>query len=360
MKKFLLLLLLCAIAMPVWAQEEQEITPETVIYIQDGDVIRVMTVEEVQGELDTYDDTLKTNSYAYEENGTLYIPMHPDDVAALKAQESIDAYEEEYETRGQSFSKEYKEEWGIKKYFSAFIDAAMTVDGDASNRALNGHFYAGGYVFTKEFRILEFDANIVNNNPYPEELSSKSTEELSSRSTASASLKILGATVWSASQDLYWEWTKVWDPLFSHTWRFMVGPIPVSVTASISGELRLWLGIELYEDGLGIEGDVIPGATLTGKVDACVDILIVKVGVEGSIEFIKVDMKFAPHVAYIPETGINIGLKIKLRLEALKGQISIIVEINLFLKKKKWTFKLWDWEGIKKNYVLYDKDYPED
>jgi len=343
MKKFLLLLLLCAIAMPVWAQEEQEITPETVIYIQDGDVIRVMTVEEVQGELDTYDDTLKTNSYAYEENGTLYIPMHPDDVAALKAQESIDAYEEEYETRGESFSKEYKEEWGIKKYFSAFIDAAMTVEGDASNRALNGHFYAGGYVFTKEFRILEFDANMANNEHQP---------------SAHASLKVLGATVWSVDQDLYWTWTKKWDPLFEHTWRFMVGPIPVSVTASISGELRLYLGLELYEEGIGLAGLLKPGATLSGAVDACVDILIVKVGVEGSIEFIKVDMPFTVYATYMPESGVMIGLRIDLFLEALKGKISIIVEINLFLKKKKWTFKLWDWNGIKKEYTLYDKHYP--
>lgn len=337
MKKFLLLLLLCAIAMPVWAQEEQEITPETVIYIQDGDVIRVMTVEEVQGELDNYDDYLKTDSYAYEDNGTLYIPMHPDEVAALKAQKEIDAFEDEYGTRGESFSKEYKEEWGIQSKFSAYIDAAMSVSGDELTRALHAHFYAGGYVFGKDFRVLAVDANMENNDHHP---------------SASASLKVLGSTVWSAEKELYKEWTWDYDPLFKHTWRFMVGPVPVSVTASISGQLRLYLGLELYEDGLGIAGNVTPGATLSGAVDACVDILIFKVGVEGSIEFIKVDMPFVPYVTYIPEVGIVIGLKIKLRLEALKGQISIIVEVNLFLKKKKWTFKLWDWDGIKKEYIL--------
>lgn len=337
MKKFLLLLLLCAIAMPVWAQEEQELTPETVVYIQDGDVIRVMTVEEVQGELDTYDDDLKTNSYAYEEDGVLYIPMNPDEVAALEAQKSIDAYEEEYGNRGESFSKEYRDEWGIKSKFSAYIDAAMSVSGDEETRALHAHFYAGGYVFGKDFRVLAIDANMANNAHNP---------------SASASLKVLDKTIWSAEKELSYRWSKVWDPLFKHTWRFMVGPIPVSVTASISGEVRLYLGLELAEDGLGISGNVTPGATLSGAVDACVDIFIAKVGIEGSIEFIKLDMPFIPYVTYIPEVGVRLGLRIKLRLEALKGKISIIVEINLFLKKKKWTFKLWEFDGIKKDYVL--------
>lgn len=341
MKKFLLLLLLCAIAMPVWAQEEQEITPETVIYIQDGDVIRVMTVADVQDELDTYDKKMVSEYNAYEDNdGNMIIPMHPDYIEALKEQEALDAYEETIKTRGQSFDYSYSKEWGVKELFAAYIDASMTVSGDKNTRELHSHFYAGGTVFTADVRIVSFEADVANE-------------------TASASFKILGLCDWSGSQNLSYTYKTPTYTIFEYKWIFMVGPIPVEVTAGLTGKVWVKLGINLSGEGLGIMGYAVPGAEINGKCSAGVTVVIASIKIQGEITFLNIVMPLYASVYYMPGSGLTMELEIELELVALKGKIEIVVEINLFFTKKSWSFTLWDWEGITKKCTLIHEIYPK-
>jgi hypothetical protein len=340
MKKFLLLLLLCAIAMPVWAQEEQEITDETVIYLEDteNNVIRIMTVGEFKDDVKTYDDKMKTEYNASEDNdGNMIIPMHPDYIEALKEQEAIDAYEEESETRGESFDYSYNKNWGIKDYFAAYIDAAITVSGDKWTRELHAHFYAGGTVLKQDIRIVSVNADVTND-------------------TASASFKVLGLCDWSGSQNLSKTFESDEYTIFEYTIIFTIGPVPVKLTAKVTGKVWVTLGIALSGEGLGVMGYVIPGAELNGSMSAEVTVLIASAGIRGEITFLNINMPLTASVYYTQYSGLTMELEVELNLEALKGKIELIIEIGVAWLKKTWTMTLFEWSGIKHEGVIYHKE----
>lgn len=336
MKKFILFFCILCLMIPIYSSDE--ITSETTIQVLDGNTIKNMTVEEFWNELD---NSIKIIDYSYRlEDGTVVIPMNPDIINACKEQQNYNAYEEEIETRGESYSAEYREDKGVKDRFSVFIDTAMKIFGDSSTRSLHGHFYAGVCVFNNDFNIIALDINADNNEQKP---------------FANASFKVCGQTKWAYQQSFYQNWEVSDFPLVEVEAIFPIaGPLSVSVTVSILGELRLYVGLELYDEGIGIAGNVRPGATLTTQIDASpVNVLEASLNIIGSIDLLDISMSFTAYITYSPDMGILFELKIPLRIEALKGHVDFAIEV-IGEPIIQWTLFEWD-APIIEDRMLYDQ-----
>lgn len=346
MKKLLILLALAFVWFPAFAQEEQ-LTPDTVLFIENEGSVQIMTADEVWQNLQSQQADLQITNGAYSVSEDEFaVPMALADQQSLSQQAAMDIAAGELGITGEgreaggTIEKSYYQEWGIKSVFSAYIDALAKIYGDAATRTFTAHLYAGGYLFTKNFKAVEFDANMANNGTQP---------------TASTSCKIFGYTLFDVKDvKLYIE--KSWNKEWSATKRFMIGPIPVSVTGTIGGTLGFNASISLTDDGFGIQGTVVPFLNTYGKAEAAVDIWIAKAGVEGQIILLNNRLVIIASVSFIPDVMIlELALRIDDSLEALSGKISIFAAI-----RKPWggwykySYTLFEWTGIKKEWNLLD------
>lgn len=344
MKKWIILLALAFVWFPAFAQETtEELTPDTVLFIENEGSVQIMTADEVWQNLEAQQSDLQITHGAYAvSEDEFYVPMSLADQQSLNQQSTLDIAAGELgvtgDSRGDALEKSYYGEWGIKSVFSAYIDALAKIYGDAANRTFEAHLYAGGYVFTKNFKAVEFDANMRNNGTQP---------------TASTSCKIFGYTLFNV-QDVKLYIEKSWNKEWSATKRFMIGPIPVSVTGTIGGTLGFNASISLTDDGLGIQGTVVPYLNTYGKAEAAVDIWIAKAGVEGEIILLNNRLVIIASVTYIPDVSLlELALRIDDSLEALSGKISIFAAIRKpWGGWKKYSYTLFQWTGIKKEWNL--------
>ncbi len=342
MKKTIIALAFFFVWFSAFAQEE--LTPDTTIYIENEGAVQVLTAAEVWQNLEAFEAETKITNGAYAVSDSEYvIPMSLAEQDSLQQQGQMDIALGESSSReaGSTIEKSYYQEWGIKSTFSAYIDAVARVSGDLATRTFHGHLYAGGYLFTKNIKVVEFDANMSNNSDHP---------------TANTSCKIFGISLFNVSDlKLYIE--KSWSKEYSVTKRFFIGPIPVSVTGTIGGTLGFNANIGLTDDGFGIQGSVIPHLNTYGKAEAAVDIWIAKAGVEGEIIFLDNQLIIRAGVSFIPDVNLlELGLYIHDNLEALAGKISVFAAIRKpWGGWKKYSWTLFEWPGFKKGWTLLDE-----
>jgi len=349
MKKWLILFAFLFVWFSAFAQEttEEELTPDTILYLENENGVQIMTADQVWQNLETQEADLQVTNGAYSvSEDEFVVPMSLADQQSLSAQGSMPVELGEFTPQtgreaGGTLEKAYYNEWGIPSTFSAYIDALAKIYGDASTRTFTAHLYAGGYVFTKNFKAVEFDANMANNTDKP---------------TASTSCKIFGYTLFDVKDvKLYIE--KSWNKEWSTTKRFMIGPIPVSVTATVGGTLGFRASITLSDDGFGIQGNVVPFLGTYGKAEAAIDIWIAKVGVEGEIVLLNDTLIITGTVSFFPDVmSIDFNLRIDNKLEALSGKIDIFAAIRKpWGGWKKYTYTLFKWDGIKNDWNLLNE-----
>lgn len=346
MKKWLLLLAIAFVWFPVFAQEptEEELTPDTVLYIENEDgMVQITTLGDVSNNLVQYEsDTVATHGSYTAADGTYMVPMSLADQEALNAQTGTTLANGELQTGrepGGTLEKAYNQSWGISGLFEAYLDALARVSGSGESRNFTAHLYAGGKLFSKDFRALAFDANMANNGTHP---------------TASTSFKVFGITVWETGEvKLYWE--KSWNKEYKATKRFFIGPVPVSVTGIIGGTLSISIYLGLSDDGLGLQGTAVPHLNTYGACEAAVDIWVAAIGVKGQITFLDDRLSIRVGAAYIPDINIlELSLTINNTLSALAGSISVYIEIKLGFWNKRYEKVIFSWAGITDNSVWLD------
>jgi hypothetical protein len=357
MKKFTLLLVLFLFVGFSFAQEEPIYDADTVLYITTEEGVRVVTTEEMWGDFDNYEAQSKidNNAHTSQENMGIedgetaeehfVVPMLNTEASELQKQaqeftaNTADYVPSEGDSRGDDMQSGYNKSWGIPSIFEAYIDAIVMITGGTEDRTFHAHFIAGGKVFSKDMKALELNADMANNSSSP---------------TASASCKVFGQTIWQSNEiKLYIN--KSWSKEKSWTWRFMIGPIPVSVTATVGGTLGFSARLQLSDEGYGITGLLLPNVNLYGKASAQVDIVIAKAGVEGEIVFLDNHLYISASVLFIPTNTVKFLLQITNNLVALKGKITIFAAIRKpWGGWKKFSKVLFEWAGITKNWTIFD------
>ncbi len=361
MRNLVIFFLLFALSVPSFAQDvfvngEPVLTPETKVVLKDGDYEREVTGEELWSELTQYEEEVKVTHDAQEvrngEEEEFVVPM------SLKTQEDLQAQKENFDKTALDYvgienevfaaAKEYRMDvgynrvWGKTNRFAAYIDAKAEIFGDAETRKFHSHLYGGGYVFSNQVKVLEFNADISNGE----------------KATANTSLKIFGKTKFSASTPTYSKKIFFTGEKGKKV-RFFVGPVPVSVYGSIGGSAGMDAKLSVLPTGL--RASVTPGLTTFGRADAAVDLWFVRAGVAGSLDILIDHLPIVADVQLMPGLVLDMSLQAKNQLKSLSGKVDLFVQVRKVLKfwKKEWkkySVTLFKWNGIKKDWVLLDKE----
>jgi len=355
--KRLSLLLVLFICSALVAQDatpvRQVLRPDTPLVLKDGEYVRHLTGGELWQDLGQYEAETKITNGAYEVESrgekNFIVPMSPEVREKLRLQEehfsrtAITA-EPMAPGRGKEATLEigYNQEWGQKDTFAAYVDALAKIYGSQESRAIHAHLNAGGYVFNYQVKALEFGADMNNTG---------------SSATANIYLRIFGQTKYSSTTPLLYK--KIfYSNEIGKTVRFFIGPVPVSVTGAIGGSAGFEAKLGVV--GNGVQGTVTPGITSYGKADAGVDLWFVKAGVEGSIDLLIDYLPVSLTTQLITEGGLalDLNLHVENQLKALAGKIIIFAKVYaLWEGWKTYPTTLFEWAGISKNWVLYDKSY---
>ena len=183
-------------------------------------------------------------------------------------------------------------------------------------------------------------------------------------------VRSLGVSLWSKYND---GGGSVPRELFSKsrekefTKRFMIGPVPVSVTAGVRGTVKL-----LSELGVGpgpnLYATVGPQAILSGYLEAGLDAVIFAVGVGGELEVLELTVELRGDLVLpCPSDGAPYWeISVPWRIRTLDGRLYVWVKYPsptwsnpLRRRKKEWD--LVEWSGIDlTGGVLWDfrRDFP--
>ncbi|WNG20726.1 hypothetical protein [Cystobacter fuscus] len=171
--------------------------------------------------------------------------------------------------------------------------------------------------------------------------------------SGTASLYAMGQQVWSGNLYYSFEITPInWSrTFFSASKRFMVGPVPVSVSASISGGLKLTVSGQIGPTIARLSATA--GGWANANASAGVDIVVAGVGVEGAVTLINVSLPAFAELFW-PFYSLDWKLKADLSLNTLNGNLKLWVRVGFWFFKKTWRLTIASWSGYTQNINVYN------
>lgn len=166
----------------------------------------------------------------------------------------------------------------------------------------------------------------------------------------SAEIRVMGAVAWSASLEA--ARTRAYS-LNRHFFRsekvFMVGPVPIRVTASISGQA----GLEVTGTGggNGIALNATPKGSVNATASAGVSVIIASFGISGELRLIDVSFP-ATTTATVSSNQLQWGLKFDRRIATLNGRISLYATVRFIFFRQRWDLTIASWDGWSRNETL--------
>jgi len=238
----------------------------------------------------------------------------------------------------QTFNKSYvrTEKFGNSLFGAGYhLNAVLTAETATVNAdkkvvaVAEGKLFAA--VFSSEHDLVRGRAQVVGQN--------------GGDNSGLAALYVLGQEVWSTSLYATYSpppinWSRTF---FSASKTFMVGPVPITVKASLSG------GVKLAVQGLVgptvARLSAIPGGWSNVAASASVDVLIVAFGVEGGLALINATLPTSGEVFW-PVCSLDWKLKTDLDLNTLSGTLKAFARVRLLFFKKTWWVTIAQWGGI--------------
>ncbi|HVV82176.1 MAG TPA: hypothetical protein VHE35_03825 [Kofleriaceae bacterium] len=167
----------------------------------------------------------------------------------------------------------------------------------------------------------------------------------------SASVEVLGATV---DVDV-----KVEKDFASEEDTWWAGAIPVEVSASIGGELKLSVSIDAQNHQITITPDISLGVTVQAGIGVGGEGSTVSAGVRGELDFLDVGLPISMKI-YQSGSAWKFNCTGTLTIETLSGTLSLYAQayVKLFGVKIKyeWTYRLFSWTGLQWSKQLFSWD----
>ena len=169
--------------------------------------------------------------------------------------------------------------------------------------------------------------------------------------TGSAAVFAMGQQIWSTNLNYSFSVTPInWSrTFFSVSKYFMVGPVPINVTASLSGGVKITVSGEISPTVARL--NVTPGGWANANASASVSIVVASFGVQGSLVIINVTLPASGELFW-PFCSINWKLKTDLGLNTLAGNLDLFAKINFIFFSKTWTVNIARWNGLTYNWNL--------
>jgi len=295
-----------------------------------------------------FDDAVPENNvvevtipyYFFEESAPA--PSTPSPVAPAKFQQLLSSAAPQYAS-GASFvdlNKGYNKVYGNKSK----VAAQITLEGGVSIDPIRagGSAYASGafnvYMFKAKNTIVgvdfSADAYLLDETGYLLEMTFLNTTVFSTEKTQKR--KKGSIPTWSVGYEKSWERSR--DIVKS---RFFVGPIPLSVSAGVSGSVGF--GIEAgYSGVLFVNGDLF-SASFDAYARGGIDLLIVEAGIQIAMTIIENNFTLESGLGLAlaqdnlqPEITYYVGLVDE--IDVIKGKFGLYAEVRGIKWCKRWIF----------------------
>jgi hypothetical protein len=171
--------------------------------------------------------------------------------------------------------------------------------------------------------------------------------------SGNAAVYAMGQQIWSANLYYTFNVTPInWSrTFFSVSKTFMVGPVPISVKASLSGGVKMTVSGEVGPTVAKLSAAAGGWANVTAS--ASVNIIVASFGVEGNLTLINVTLP-AYGELFWPYCTINWTLKSTLSLNTLSGNLKLYAKIKFLFFSKTWRVTIATWSGLTYNWTLVD------
>lgn len=335
MKYFMILLAL--FAMVATAQEQP--TYYTITNDETGE-IRMVEVTQLTNEMTSYEESAKANGAYYDADGYLVIPLPPEEQELQRLQAALEAEREASREDGNG-NYSWKQTWGNSTFGA---EAYITIVNTGSKDTLTYSGAAGvkAMVFSKEFKVVELSSDC----------SADTGVGQGQSPTANGTTKVifLNQVVYEKENPkLEYEWKKDDLTIFTFKKQFMVGPIPVYVSATFKGSYGVKF-TAMASVG-GIVGAVKPYGGIDFIFAAAAGISgVLSVGVEGELRLIYLEIRAAASITLSSLNSFLVRGRINADLKSLSGTVRVFVEL-LF---KKFKITIATWNGIEKSWTLWD------
>ncbi|MCP3064742.1 hypothetical protein LXT21_38820 [Myxococcus sp. K38C18041901] len=238
----------------------------------------------------------------------------------------------------QTFNKSYvrTERFGNNLFGAGYhLNAVLTAETATVNADKKVVAVAEGKVFAQVFSsehdLVRGRAQVVGQN--------------GGANSGTAALYVLGQEVWSTPLYATYSpppinWSRTF---FSVSKTFVIGPVPVTVKASLSGGVKLTVS--------GLVGPTVarlsatPGGWSNVTASASVDVIVVAIGVEGSLALINATLPASGEVFW-PVCSLDWKLRTDLDLNALSGTLKAYAKVRVLFFKKTWWITIAQWAGI--------------
>lgn len=231
--------------------------------------------------------------------------------------------------------------WGAGYEVGASISARSAnlagTDGDLLEA--DGYAKATATVFGKKKTI----AYVVG------ELSSEYGEAIG----GSVNVYVLGSNIYNHGVSHTLAFDKSWSrTFFSASQTYMVGPVPISVSASVSGELGFQLTGGLTTHGIQAEFEPFAGADVAASAGVGIS-GVASAGVTGELELVRISLPMTAELdvsQVVLSRRLTWGLSVDLVFEALAGKLKVYAEL-LWARYEK---TIASWSGTSWTTSLYD------
>lgn len=170
--------------------------------------------------------------------------------------------------------------------------------------------------------------------------------------SGSANLFIMGGVAWSKDISTVKSFTsyKQERHFFQSRKTFMVGPVPISVTSSISGSALLKGEVSSGTNGISLA--VAPEVSVGATASAGVDVWIVGFGIQGSLRLIEVSFPVGSSIT-VTANNLPYEFKVERKLATLSGEISLYAVVRFIFFKVRWDLTIARWSGWQQTETLY-------
>jgi len=338
MRYMIILLALVAFVGQGFSQEQQQPTYYTITNDETGE-IRIITETDLNQEMESYSQNAINNGAYYDEEGYLVIPFDREEQELARLQEELNSQSQEPSREDGSFS--WRQKWGNSTFGAeAYIEIVNA--GSQESLSYSGAAGVKAMVFSKEFKIVELSSDCT----------ADTGKGQGNTPTANGSTKVifLNKVVYEKTNPkLEYEWKQDDLTIFQFKKQFMVGPVPVNVTAKLTG----MYGFKFT--AMAAVGAIIGSAKPYGGIDFAFEAAagisgVLSVGVGGELRLIYLEIRAAASISLSGPTSFLIRGMITADLKSLSGKVYVYVEL-LF---KKWKITIAEWSGIEKTWELWN------
>jgi hypothetical protein len=178
--------------------------------------------------------------------------------------------------------------------------------------------------------------------------------------TCNATIYVMGTNVWnrSGSTELTAERTPWSRNFFRAQRRFMVGPVPVRVEASITGEVGIVVSASAGYAGVAL--NATPRGVATASISAGVDAIVVGFGFGGSLTLISISTAYTHDIRLNPfvSNGLSWQFTVNRNINTIAGRIYLYAVVRFLWFRQRWELDIANWRGLNYNYPLVNLRYP--